>query len=127
MGDVINDPNNKTPFAAPTAAPKVGPKANQGAINANLRALDRTGKFKVRRWEKKGLKLRSFTGVVWQVPSYIAPPRGSAFSEDVRSDSTGSTDTKLKDESSAISADGTTPIPPAFDGMASSPAPVANS
>jgi hypothetical protein len=114
--DAPADPNNKT--AAPMAAPKLGPKANQGAINANLRSLDRTGKFKVRKWEKRPLHLRSFTGIVWQVPSYIAPPKGSGFSDDVRSDSTGSTETltpKLKEESSAVSADGATPHPPLFN------------
>ena len=113
------------------AAHKLGPKANTGAINAGLRALDRTGKFKVRKWEKKGFKLRSFTGVVWDVPSWKAPNRGSAFSEDVKSDSTGSSDTKVKDESSAVSeksglnGDASTPLPPLMEGLNSSPAPMA--
>lgn len=129
---MVNDPNNKTPFAGPTPIQKLGPKANQGAINAGLRALDRTGKFKCRKWEKKGFKLRSFTGVVWDVSSWKAPSRGSAFSEDVKSDSTGSSDTKVKDESSAISeksglngdAASATPLPPLMEGLNSSPAPV---
>ncbi|KAJ4330767.1 hypothetical protein N0V87_009702 [Didymella glomerata] len=130
MGDAINDPNNKTPVAGPTPIQKLGPKANQGAINAGLRALDRTGKFKCRKWEKKGFKLRSFTGVVWDVPSWKAPNRSSAFSEDVKSDSTGSSDTKVKDESSAVSeksglnGDASTPLPPLMEGLNSSPAPV---
>lgn len=128
--DIVNDPNNKTPFAGPTPLSKLGPKANQGAINAGLRALDRTGKFKVRRWEKKGFKLRSFTGVVWDVPSWKAPNRSSAFAEDVKSDSTGSSDTKVKDESSAVSeksglnGDASTPLPPLMEGLNSSPAPM---
>lgn len=127
---MINDPNTKGPFAAPTNLQKLGPKANQGAINAGLRALDRTGKFKCRKWEKKGFKLRSFTGVVWDVPSWRAPPRAAAFSEDVKSDSTGSSDTKVKDESSAVSeksglnGDGSTPVPTPLNGIASSPAPI---
>jgi len=131
MGDMINDPNSKGAFAGAAPATKLGPKANAGAINANLRSLDRTGKFKVRKWVKKGLALRSFTGVVWQVPTYTAPPRSTAFSEDVKSDSAGSSDTKLKDESSAISeksgmnGTGSTPAPTPHDNMASSPAPIA--
>lgn len=132
LGDMVNDPNSKTPLAGgSTPLSKLGPKANQGAINAGLRALDRTGKFKVRKWEKKGFKLRSFTGVVWDVPSWKAPNRGSAFSEDVKSDSTGSSDTKVKDESSAVSeksglnGDASTPLPPLMEGLNSSPAPMA--
>ncbi|KAF3002429.1 hypothetical protein E8E13_003902 [Curvularia kusanoi] len=131
LGDMVNDPNSKTPLAGgSTPLSKLGPKANQGAINAGLRALDRTGKFKVRKWEKKGFKLRSFTGVVWDVPSWKAPNRGSAFSEDVKSDSTGSSDTKVKDESSAVSeksglnGDASTPLPPLMEGLNSSPAPM---
>lgn len=131
-GDMVNDPNSKTPLAGgSTPLSKLGPKANQGAINAGLRALDRTGKFKVRKWEKKGFKLRSFTGVVWDVPSWKAPNRGSAFSEDVKSDSTGSSDTKVKDESSAVSeksglnGDASTSLPPLMEGLNSSPAPMA--
>jgi hypothetical protein len=125
---MINDPNSKGPFAGVAPIQKLGPKANMGAINQNLRALDRTGKFKARKWEKKGFKLRSFTGVVWDVPSWKAPPRASAFSEDVKSDTTGSSDSKIKDESSAISeksgavGDGSTPVP--LNGLASSPAPI---
>jgi hypothetical protein len=130
-GDMINDPNNKTPIAGgATPIQKLGPKANQGAINAGLRALDRTGKFKCRKWEKKGFQLRSFTGVVWGVPSWKAPNRSAAFAEDVKSDSTGSSDTKVKDESSAVSeksgmnGGSATPLPPLMEGLNSSPAPI---
>lgn len=129
-GDMINDPNHKGPFATANAAPKLGPKANMGAINAGLRALDRTGK-PCRKWEKKGFQIRSFTGVAWDVPSWRAPKKSSVFSEDVKSESTGSSDTKVKDESSAISdksgavGDAGTPAPPPLNGFASSPAPVA--
>ncbi|KAH7086534.1 INO80 complex, subunit Ies4 [Paraphoma chrysanthemicola] len=125
LGDMINDPNSTTPFAAPTPAQKLGPKANAGAINANLRSLDRTGKFKCRKWQKTGFRLRTFTGSVVELPSWKAPQRSSAFSEDVKSDSTGSSDSKIKDESSAISEkSGLTPAPRALDALASSPAPV---
>jgi len=60
----------------PAAAHKLGPKANTGAINAGLRALDRSGK-PCRRWEKKGLQLKSFTGAVWGMSSWGAPSRAS--------------------------------------------------
>lgn len=58
------------------AAHKLGPKANTGAINAGLRALDRSGK-PCRRWEKKGLQLKSFTGAVWGMSSWGAPSRAN--------------------------------------------------
>jgi hypothetical protein len=128
LGDMINDPNATTPIAAPTPAQKLGPKANAGAINANLRSLDRTGKFKARKWQKTGFRIRTFTGSVVELPSWKASSRGAAFSEDVKSDSTGSSDTKIKDESSAVSdKSGLTPAPPALDALASSPAPLAAS
>ncbi|KAK2034706.1 DUF1711-domain-containing protein [Colletotrichum zoysiae] len=53
---------------------KLGPKANQGAINAGLRALDRSGK-PCRKWAKGGFTLKSFTGIVWEVPRWVAPPK----------------------------------------------------
>jgi hypothetical protein len=55
-------------------AHKLGPKANQGAINAGLRALDRSGK-PCRKWAKGGFTLKSFTGVVWEIPRWTAPPK----------------------------------------------------
>lgn len=55
-------------------AHKLGPKANQGAINAGLRALDRSGK-PCRKWSKGGFTLKSFTGVVWEMPRWTAPPK----------------------------------------------------
>ncbi|KAL2873173.1 hypothetical protein SGCOL_011684 [Colletotrichum sp. CLE4] len=53
---------------------KLGPKANQGAINAGLRALDRSGK-PCRKWARGGFVLKSFTGIVWEVPRWTAPPK----------------------------------------------------
>ncbi|KAK3989252.1 INO80 complex, subunit Ies4 [Cladorrhinum sp. PSN332] len=53
---------------------KLGPKANQGAINAGLRALDRSGK-PCRKWTRGGFTLKSFTGVVWEIPRWTAPVR----------------------------------------------------
>lgn len=128
LGDMINDPNSTTPFAVPAPAHKLGPKANAGAINANLRSLDRTGKFKVRKWQKNGFRIRTFTGSVVELPSWKASQRAAAFSEDVKSDSTGSSDTKIKDESSAVSEKSElTPVPPPINALASSPTPVAAS
>lgn len=126
---MINDPNNKGPFAVPNPIQKLGPKANQGAINAGLRALDRTGK-PCRKWEKKGFQLRSFTGVEWDVPTWRAPRKAAIFSEDVKSDSATSSEAKVKDESSAVSenpVDAATSLQPAVNGnsLASSPAPIA--
>lgn len=48
---------------------KLGPKANQGAINAGLRALDRSG-TPCRKWDRKPFQLKSFTGVVWGLSSW---------------------------------------------------------
>lgn len=51
------------------ASHKLGPKANQGVINEKLRALDRTGK-PCRKWQKTGFKIKSFTGKIWEVPTW---------------------------------------------------------
>ncbi|KAK5652477.1 hypothetical protein OQA88_10521 [Cercophora sp. LCS_1] len=56
------------------SAHKLGPKANQGAINAGLRALDRSGK-PCRKWVKGNFVLKTFTGVVWEIPRWTAPPK----------------------------------------------------
>ena len=56
------------------ASHKLGPKANMGAINAGLRALDRSGK-PCRKWTRGGFTLKSFTGVVWEIPRWTAPPK----------------------------------------------------
>lgn len=62
------------PTPRPSLGHKLGPKANQGAINAGLRALDRSGK-PCRKWAKGSFTLKSFTGVVWEIPRWTAPPR----------------------------------------------------
>jgi len=59
---------------AAAAAHKLGPKANQGAINAGLRALDRSG-APCRKWQKGSFKLKSFTGTTWEIPRWRAPPK----------------------------------------------------
>lgn len=67
------NPSNKTvPGVAPAPTHKLGPKANLGAINAGLRALDRTG-TPCRKWNKTSFTIKTFTGVTWQVPSWRAP------------------------------------------------------
>ncbi|KAG9232301.1 INO80 complex, subunit Ies4 [Amylocarpus encephaloides] len=68
------DHSQTAPRAANGTAHKLGPKANQGAINAGLRALDRSGK-PCRKWQKGGFTLKSFTGIVWEIPRWKAPPR----------------------------------------------------
>ncbi|KAJ5806891.1 hypothetical protein N7474_010483 [Penicillium riverlandense] len=80
-----------------TGAPsRLGPKANTGAINAHLRSLDRTG-APCRRWERKPLQLRSFTGILWQLPSWRSY-KSSKLSEDpegtVAALESGDSDTK---------------------------------
>ncbi|KHN96665.1 DUF1711 domain protein [Metarhizium album ARSEF 1941] len=62
-------------------AAKLGPKANQGAINAGLRALDRSGK-PCRKWARGGFKLKSFTGVVWEIPRWTAPAAKKSGEDD---------------------------------------------
>ncbi|KAK9455339.1 INO80 complex subunit Ies4-domain-containing protein [Dipodascopsis uninucleata] len=53
---------------------KLGPKANQGSINAQLRALDRSGK-PCRKWKKIPFELKSFTGFEWSVDTWYGGPR----------------------------------------------------
>ena len=72
-GAAEGQPTNKaTSGTAPVPTHKLGPKANQGAINAGLRALDRTGK-PCRKWAKKGFSVTTFTGVKWEIQSWRAP------------------------------------------------------
>ncbi|EMC99169.1 hypothetical protein BAUCODRAFT_31490 [Baudoinia panamericana UAMH 10762] len=121
--DRSNDGTRPAPVTAPS---RLGPKANTGNINANLRALDRSGK-PCRRWERKPLHIKSFTGVMWGMPSWKAPQRDNGFAGDVKSDSTGSSDLKRND-SSAVGSDrshsgmdvGDTTM---MNGIESSPAP----
>jgi len=68
------DHSQTAPRAPNGTAHKLGPKANQGAINAGLRALDRSGK-PCRKWQKGSFKVKSFTGVVWELPRWKAPPK----------------------------------------------------
>ncbi|PSR87303.1 DUF1711 domain protein [Coniella lustricola] len=58
-------------------AHRLGPKANQGAINAGLRALDRSGK-PCRKWNKGSFRLKTFTGVEWEIHRWTAPAKPKA-------------------------------------------------
>ncbi|KAL6252834.1 hypothetical protein RBB50_000553 [Rhinocladiella similis] len=70
LDDGTIDPGSNRPsLPAMPGGHRLGPKANQGAINAGLRALDRSGK-PCRKWAKKPFTLKSFTGIVWDVPSW---------------------------------------------------------
>lgn len=90
---------------APAPAPKLGPKANQGAINAQLRALDRTGK-PCRRWGKKGITLKSFTGINWDLAYWQTPKlHGRDISNDAQSQETTSSDAKNEPTSSQVASD----------------------
>ncbi|PGG98482.1 hypothetical protein AJ79_08854 [Helicocarpus griseus UAMH5409] len=136
------DPNARPAGSGTVSYHKLGPKANQGAINAGLRALDRTGK-PCRKWERKSFNLKSFTGVVWQVPTWSAPPKPQAATIDeqqqqqtngdkaVNGNGTpaGDADSKANNSVSAVESEksnngegDSTPLP---NNIASSPAPVA--
>ncbi|KAK2796831.1 hypothetical protein FQN50_009392 [Emmonsiellopsis sp. PD_5] len=121
------DPNARPTNSGTTASHKLGPKANQGAINAGLRALDRTGK-PCRKWERKSFKLKSFTGVIWQVPTWSAPPKPEVVetpSDEKNGTPAGDVDSKANNSMSEKSHNGevdTTPLP---TNAVSSPAPVA--
>jgi hypothetical protein len=113
--------------ANPPPAHKLGPKANTGAINAGLRALDRSGK-PCRRWGKKPTQVKSFTGAMWAMGSWKAPLRDQGFPGDVKSDSASSSDVKQNHESSAVQSERSHSHVDAGDdtfmtGMQSSPAP----
>ncbi|KTW32112.1 uncharacterized protein T551_00794 [Pneumocystis jirovecii RU7] len=53
-------------ISAPLLPSKLGPKANTGAINAGLRALDRTGK-PCRKWSKKKITIDCISGIKWEI------------------------------------------------------------
>lgn len=89
--------------AAGTAAHKLGPKANQGAINAGLRALDRSGK-PCRKWQRGSFKIKSFTGVTWELPRWTAPPR-TVVTQNNSGDSASGDSSKENKDSSQIASE----------------------
>ena len=117
------------------AVPKLGPKANQGAINAGLRALDRSGK-PCRKWARGGFKLKSFTGVAWEIGRWTAPPKKAdeeGNDGESAADNSSGKENKIQgqDEHSASqsnsnsNAGGDVEMRSAASANASSPAPIA--
>ncbi|KAL8713312.1 MAG: hypothetical protein Q9220_002511 [cf. Caloplaca sp. 1 TL-2023] len=118
LDDTTGENGGSTPRAgtgnASVPAHKLGPKANQGAINAGLRALDRTGK-PCRKWEKNGFRLRTFTGVTWELPTWRAPPN-SLLSEDSPEKGslpTSNSQSKENNSSSHVGSDNSSATPDA--------------
>ncbi|KAI4155490.1 MAG: hypothetical protein L6R39_001232 [Caloplaca ligustica] len=107
-------------------AHKLGPKANQGAINAGLRALDRTGK-PCRKWQKSGFRLKTFTGVTWQVPSWRTPTKSldSDGSPSKGSLPTSNSQSKENNSSSHVGSENSSATPNAHikDDVVDSPLP----
>ena len=89
-------------------AHKLGPKASMGAINAGLRALDRSGK-PCRKWVKRGFRLKSFTGIAWVIPRWKAPPKhaldATPSGEESMSATAAAAD-KIKRNGGAVTANG---------------------
>lgn len=110
---------------------KLGPKANQGAINAGLRALDRSGK-PCRKWAKGGFRVKSFTGVIWEVPRWTAPPKflpetatqetSAASAESSNKENKDGSQMKSENSNSAVEGEQRS-VPPSVV-AASSPAPI---
>ncbi|KAI0440673.1 INO80 complex, subunit Ies4 [Xylaria telfairii] len=127
LEDGTIDPNGRP---GGNAYHKLGPKANQGAINAGLRALDRSG-APCRKWSKGGFRLKSFTGVLWEIPRWTAPPKPKpeAATEEVSASADSSNKenkegSQMKSENSTSNVEGELrSIPPSVH--ASSPAPMA--
>jgi hypothetical protein len=109
---------------------KLGPKANQGAINAGLRALDRSGK-PCRKWIKKPFSVKSFTGIAWDVPSWRGNERpatlnGEESSETKDISQQSSSDIKPNESDTAMDSNGGDQPDPMIMSTpaASSPAPM---
>ncbi|KAK9325491.1 INO80 complex subunit Ies4-domain-containing protein [Lipomyces orientalis] len=97
---------------------KLGPKANQGSINAQLRALDRSGR-PCRRWTKIPLELRSFTGWEWSVVTWYGGPKESlaksaidANEKDGKKSNVSSDSIETKKDESGPSMPSAPPAPP---------------
>ncbi|EXJ70687.1 uncharacterized protein A1O5_05677 [Cladophialophora psammophila CBS 110553] len=117
-------------MAGIAAGHKLGPKANQGAINAGLRALDRSGK-PCRKWSKKPFILKSFTGVVWELDSWRGTERPQVLNSEESSDTKeisqqSSSDIKLNESDVAMESNAGDQADPMLMSTpaASSPAPM---
>ncbi|MCJ1327397.1 hypothetical protein MMC10_004066 [Thelotrema lepadinum] len=107
------------------AGHKLGPKANQGAINAGLRALDRTGK-PCRKWDKTVFCVKSFTGTMWALDSWNTGPRNGEENGNGAENATPNSNSENQQPSSNVGSEAshnqaTTGIKP---DVPSSPAPV---
>ncbi|KAI9925701.1 hypothetical protein ASPWEDRAFT_112810 [Aspergillus wentii DTO 134E9] len=99
---------------------KLGPKANTGAINAGLRALDRSG-APCRKWQRKPLQLKSFTGIQWQLSTWSLPKsQNPEQNGEVNATvlETGDSDSKANQSASGVPSEksnsgdgGLTPVP----------------
>ena len=69
---LANGADSKAPEATgpQPPGPRLGPKSSAGAINDNLRALDRSGK-PCRRWSRRPIVIQSLYGAAWKAPSWI--------------------------------------------------------
>lgn len=83
----MNNSDGQSPLPNGSSLPpsRLGPKGNQGAINAQLRALDRSG-AQCKRWQKAEFKLKSFTGVEWTVKTFKAEKKPKTDSQPATSD-----------------------------------------
>ncbi|KAL9595629.1 MAG: hypothetical protein Q9219_006335 [cf. Caloplaca sp. 3 TL-2023] len=128
LDDANGDPGIPAVRAAavPTApAHKLGPKANQGAINAGLRALDRTGK-PCRKWQKNGFRIKTFTGVTWELPSWRSASKSLGSRDSPGKGSLPTSNSQSKENSSShVGSENSSATPNAGikDELASSPAP----
>ncbi|KAL2758710.1 hypothetical protein ACRALDRAFT_1075186 [Sodiomyces alcalophilus JCM 7366] len=95
---------------------RLGPKANQGAINAGLRALDRSGK-PCRKWSRGGFQVKSFTGVTWEIRRWTAPPKPAPepepapVADDSAAASADSSAKENKENASQVKSDVNSPVP----------------
>ena len=122
-GTILHAKTAKGPAPGPNH--KLGPKANQGAINAGLRALDRTGK-PCKRWTKSGFNLKTFTGIAWEIPSWRAPKSTTVDDSGDASKSSTSSNSQSKVDKSNSNAESEKSQPGdlAVSQAASSPVPV---
>ena len=107
-------------------AHKLGPKANQGAINAGLRALDRTGK-PCRRWQKNGFRIKTFTGVAWDLTTWRSQSKDLDLGDSPEKSGLpiSTSDSKDNNSSSQVGSENSSATPNFLvnDDLANSPAP----
>ncbi|KAJ8062363.1 hypothetical protein OCU04_008907 [Sclerotinia nivalis] len=123
LDDGTIDPTGNTPRApnANGTSHRLGPKANQGAINAGLRALDRSGK-PCRKWEKRSFIIKTFTGIPIEIPRWRAPPK-VVINHSTEGSSTGDSSKENKDNSQIESEKSNSAMDVDATHLASSPAP----